>query len=77
MIFAKPVLTEDLYIVHKEEFAICAICTFGERRSIFIRDKTTFSSERMLRKDYYRRGSVAKEKKSLPVGLKGLDAKTN
>jgi hypothetical protein len=46
-----------------------------ERPSIFIRDKT-ISSERMLHKDYYSRSSVGK-KKSLVVGLKGLDAKTN
>jgi hypothetical protein len=42
--------------------------------SIFIRDKPIFSSERMLHKDYYPRSSV---EKSLVVGLKGLDAKTN
>jgi hypothetical protein len=42
---------------------------------MFIRDKPIFSSERMLHKDYYRRSSV--EKKSLVVGLTGLDAKTN
>jgi hypothetical protein len=42
---------------------------------MFIRDKSTSSSERMLHKDYDRKGSV--EKKSLVVGLKGLDAKTN
>jgi hypothetical protein len=35
-----------------------------------------FSSERMLRKDYYRKGSVKKER-SLVVSLKGLVAKTN
>jgi hypothetical protein len=44
--------------------------------SIFIRDKPIFSSERMLRKDYYRKGSVAK-KQSLVVSHKGLDAKMN
>jgi hypothetical protein len=31
----------------------------------------------MLRKDYDRRGSVAKKKKSVVVNLKGLGAKTN
>jgi hypothetical protein len=41
--------------------------------SIFIRDKPVFSSERMLRKDCYRKGLVAK--KSLVVGLKGPDAR--
>jgi hypothetical protein len=40
-----------------------------------MRDNPTFSSERMLHKDYYRRSSV--EKIFLVVGLKGLDAKTN
>jgi hypothetical protein len=29
--------------------------------SVFIRDEPTFSSERMLHKDYYRKGSVEKE----------------
>jgi hypothetical protein len=48
-------------------------CTLDERPSIFIRDKPIFSSEKMLHKDYYRKSSV--EKKTLIVGLKGLDAK--
>jgi hypothetical protein len=39
-----------------------------------MRDKPIFSSERMLYKDYYRKSSV---EKTLNVGLKGLDAKTN
>jgi hypothetical protein len=51
------------------------MCTLDERSSIFIRDKSIFSSERMLNMGYYRKGSV--EKKSLVVGLKGLDTKTN
>jgi hypothetical protein len=34
-----------------------------QRRNIFIRDKPVFSSERMLRKDYGRNSSDAKEKK--------------
>jgi hypothetical protein len=62
--FAKPVLREVFYIVHMEEFsvdAICAKCTLGDRPSIFIRDKTIFSSERMLHKDYYRKGPVEKK----------------
>jgi hypothetical protein len=59
--FAKPVLTEALYIVQKEEFSItCAIRTFDERQSIFIRDKPIFPSERMLHKGYDRKGSVEK-----------------
>jgi hypothetical protein len=40
-----------------------------------MRDKPILSSERMLRKDYDRRGSVAN--KNLFVILKGLGAKTN
>jgi hypothetical protein len=39
---------------------------------MFTRDKPVFSSERMLHKDYYRKGSV--EKETLVVGLKGLVA---
>jgi hypothetical protein len=42
---------------------------------LFIRDKHIFPSERMLRKDYDRKGSI--EKKNLAASLKGLDAKTN
>jgi hypothetical protein len=74
----KPVLTEDLCVVQKEEFqqhAICVKCLLDERPSIVIRDKPIISSERMLHKGYYRRSSV--EKMSLVVGLKGLDTKTN
>jgi hypothetical protein len=41
-----------------------------------MRDELIFSSERMLHKDYYRKSSVEK-KKTLVVGLTGLDAKTN
>jgi hypothetical protein len=50
------------------------ICTLDGRPSIFIRDKLIFSSERMLHKDYYDKGSV---EKNLLAGLKGLGAKTN
>jgi hypothetical protein len=75
----KHVLKEDLCVMQKEEFSItCYMCeiysTFDERPSIFIRDKH-ISSERMLHKDYYRKNSVGK--KSLVMGLKGSDAKTN
>jgi hypothetical protein len=48
-----------------------------ERPSISIRDNPILSSERMLYKDYYRKGSVEKKKKVSGRGLKGLDAKTN
>jgi hypothetical protein len=46
---------------------------FDERPNVFIRDKLIFSLERMLHKDYYRKGSV---EKNLVVGPKGLGAKT-
>jgi hypothetical protein len=72
--FAKPVLTEDLDVLQKEEFSMCE-CTLDERPSIFIRDKAIFSSEMMLYKDYDFKGSV--EKKSLIMILRGLDPKTN
>jgi hypothetical protein len=63
--------------VQKEECSTTyAKCTLGERRGIFIRDKPTFSSERMLLEDYYRIGSVEK-KKTLVLSLMELDAKTN
>jgi hypothetical protein len=39
-----------------------------------MKDKPIFSSERMLHKDYYRKSSA---EKSVVVGLKGLDTKTN
>jgi hypothetical protein len=54
---------------------MCAIRTLDKRPNIFIREKPILSSERMLYKDYDRKGSVAK--KSVVVGLKGLGAKTN
>jgi hypothetical protein len=41
---------------------------------MLLRDNPIFSSEMMLHKDYYRKGSV---KNTLIVGLKGLDAKMN
>jgi hypothetical protein len=65
--FAKPVLTEDLCVVQKEEFfnnmlyAIVRVkCTLDERPSIFVRDSPIFSSETVLHKDYDRKGSVEK-----------------
>jgi hypothetical protein len=39
---------------------MCAKYTLDEKPSIFIRDKPIFSSERMLHKDYDRKGSVKK-----------------
>jgi hypothetical protein len=60
----KPVLTEDLRVVQKEEMfnnIICVKCTLDDIPSIFITDKPIFSSERMLHEDYYRRSSVEKK----------------
>jgi hypothetical protein len=59
----KPVLTADLCVVQKEEFALicymCEIYTWRKAKHI-IRDKPIFSSERKLHKDYYRKSSVEK-----------------
>jgi hypothetical protein len=49
---------------------MCAIRTLEIRSNIIIKDKHIFSSERMLHKDYDRKGSVEK-KKSLLVSLEG------
>jgi hypothetical protein len=38
--------------------------SLDERPNIFIKDKPNFSSERMLHKDYYRKGSVEKKNSS-------------
>jgi hypothetical protein len=54
---------------------ICAIRTLDEKPILFIRDKPILSSERMLHKDYDRKGSV--EKKTLFMSLKGHDSKKN
>jgi hypothetical protein len=51
------------------------ICTPDERPSIFIREKPIFSSERILLRTYHK--ALFEKKKSLVVGLKGLDIKTN
>jgi hypothetical protein len=56
------------------ELYVRAIRTLDEWPSIFPGDKPIFSSERMLHKGYYRKSSV---EKTLVMGLKGLDAKTN
>jgi hypothetical protein len=74
--FAKPGLTKDLYIVHKEEFSVtCYMCdTYTwQRRSLFVRDKPTLSSERMLHKDYDRKGSVEKFSGRDPRGARRQD----
>jgi hypothetical protein len=77
--FAEPVLTGDLYIVHKEEFSVTRYMwdTYtSQRRSLFIRENPILSLDRMLHKDYDGKGSVEK-KISLVVSLKGLGVKTN
>jgi hypothetical protein len=62
------VQTEDISITR----CMCDTYTW-QSPSIFIRGKPTFWSERLLQKDYDRKGSVEK-KKSLVVNLKGLGA---
>jgi hypothetical protein len=49
--------------------------TLDKRQGIFIREKPILSSERILHKDYDRKGSV--KKIFLVMNLKGLGAKTN
>jgi hypothetical protein len=66
----KPVLTDDLCVVQKEEFSRCVKCTLQEKPGIFIRHVI---KEDLIYKDYYLKSSV--EQKSLVVALKGLDAK--
>jgi hypothetical protein len=57
--FAKPILTEEFYIVQKEEFPItrymCDTYT-RQNQSTFLRDYYILSSERMLQKDYDSKG---------------------
>jgi hypothetical protein len=58
---AKPVLTGLVCSAKGRIFNnICVKCTLDERPSIFIRNKPIFSSDRMLLKDYYRKGLVKK-----------------
>jgi hypothetical protein len=60
----KPLLTEDLCVVQKEEFSITFYtceCTFDERPSTFIKDRPIFSSERMLNKDHDSKSSAEKK----------------
>jgi hypothetical protein len=62
--FAEPVLTEDLYIAHKDEFSVtCYMCdTYtSQRRSILIRDKPSSHERGSYVKDYDRKVSVAKK----------------
>jgi hypothetical protein len=61
--FVNPVVTEGCYIVQKEEFLILYYIydTYTWRKATSITDETIFSSERMLRKDYYRKVSIQKK----------------
>jgi hypothetical protein len=63
--FGKPGLTEDLYIVQKEEFSTtCYMCdTYTWQRSrLFVWYKPILSYERMSDKDYDRKGSIEKNR---------------
>jgi hypothetical protein len=73
--FAKPVLTEDLYIVQKEDFSItCYMCdTYTWRKAKSIHKRQTHLH--VWHKDYDRKGSAGK--KSLVLSLRELDAKMN
>jgi hypothetical protein len=55
--FAKPVLKEEFYIGEKEEF--CSNMLYV-RYIHFMKGNFIFSSEGMLQKDYYCKGSVEK-----------------
>jgi hypothetical protein len=64
--FVKPRLTEKMYIFQKEKVSIsCYVCNTypSQRPSIFVRSKPLLSSERILHKDYDRKGSFAKNRK--------------
>jgi hypothetical protein len=72
--FAKPRLTQDLYIVQMDEFnnIIHTRYIYLTKAILFMRDKQILSSERILYKDYDSKGST--EKYSLEVVLKGPDS---
>jgi hypothetical protein len=72
--FVKRIPTEDLYIVHKEEFSITCDTYSWKRRSLIIRDNPILSLERTVDKDYNHKGSIAKKN---VVSLIELGAKTN
>jgi hypothetical protein len=70
-----PARSQSLYRLRYPSFSYTDRgLVYSAKASIFIRDKTIFSSERMLHKDYYRKNSVAKI--SLAVIVKGLGTKT-
>jgi hypothetical protein len=68
--FAKPVLTEDVYIVHKEGFSVTWLYV---RYVPLTKAKPVHKRQthlvRMLHKDYARKGSVAKIKSQVSRGL--------
>jgi hypothetical protein len=68
----------DRGLVHSAKGRICTCYTcntsLDKRPGIFIGDKPTLCSERILHKDSERNGSV---EKTLVVSLKGLGAKTS
>jgi hypothetical protein len=65
----------SIYLVQKEEFSVtwymCDAYTW-QRGSLFLRENPIFSSERILHKDYDRKGSFTKKKNIWSWGLKGL-----
>jgi hypothetical protein len=72
--FAKPALTEDLYIVHKEKFSItCYVCYVHLIKAKSIHKRQTHP---LIREDVTQLQQKRKEK-PLVMGLKGLGAKTN
>jgi hypothetical protein len=56
---AKPVLTEER--IFNNMLYVRYVHILDERPNIFIRDEPIFSSERRLRKDYYRKSSVGEK----------------
>jgi hypothetical protein len=57
--FAKPGLREDLYILQRRSLSN-TLYMYEYMRSLFIREKTIFSSERIFRKDFEGKGLVEK-----------------
>jgi hypothetical protein len=74
---AKPVLTEDLYIVQKKEFPItCCKCdTYSCRKAKYIHETNPSSRQTVCYIGIIT--ANAQLKKSLVVSLKGLNVKTN
>jgi hypothetical protein len=74
---AKPKLTQGLYIVHKEVFNNMIYLRYVHLTKFrhIQRGKPIVLSERILHKDYDRKGSIGKQ--TLAVSLKLLGAKAN